>query len=132
MTDDTKKERLRTLTVELILDLHRQALQSGWNALDLWDQVSSRARAAANVSASPEEWFSDMLRRLRLSGPSKASSASSTDLAAQVREWGCAAAWLTLLDKEHGLLIALARRIGEERRAARDAEKNATTETPHV
>jgi len=75
-----------------------------------------------------------MLRRLRLSGPSKDNSASSTDLAAQVREWGCAAAWLTLLDKEHGYLIALARRLDEERRAARLTAQTATTtpETPHV
>lgn len=124
---EEQKERLRTLTVELVLDLYTQAIRSGWNPLDLWDQVANRLRAAVNVTQTPEEWLSDMLRKLRLSAPSKDSSASLIDLSSQVREWGCASAWLDLVEREHGLLVALARKVNEERRDARNAARNATT-----
>lgn len=129
--DETRKERLRTLTVEFLLDLYRQAIRSGWSALDLWDQMSTRLRAAARTSAGPDEWTSAMLRSLKQPGPGKDSSGSLIDLTAQVREWACASAWLDLLEREHGLLIAMARKLNEERRAAALAAQtpDTTTET---
>lgn len=131
--DETKKERLRTLTVEFLLDLYRQALQNGWNALDLWDQVTNRMRAAARTSAGPDEWTSAMMRSLKISSPSKDSSTSLLDLTSCVREWGCASAWLDLIDREFGLLTAMARKVNEERRAARLAAAHdaaPVTDTP--
>ena len=116
---ETDLERLRTMTVELLLDLYRQALQAGWNPLDLWDQISNRLRAAARTTTSPEEWASQMLRSLKIAAPNKYSSASLADLAAHVRERGWARVWLDLLGREHGYLVALARKLNEERKAER-------------
>lgn len=132
---DDQAERLRTLTVEFLLDLYRQALQNGWNPLDLWDQISNRMRAAARTSASPDEWTSAMLRSLKLSAPSKDSSRSLIDLSNTVREWGCAVAWLNIVDREFGYIIALTKSLNEDRKAARLAAMNptpVTEETPHV
>lgn len=72
-----------------------------------------------------------MLRSLKQPGPGKDSSGSLIDLTAQVREWACASAWLDLLEREHGLLIAMARKLNEERRAAALAAQtpDTTTET---
>lgn len=132
LTED-QKEKLRTLTVEILIDLRRQAQRAGWNPLDLWDQLAIRARAATNTSQNPAEWTSEMLRKLRLSAPSRDSSASLTDLSATAREWGAETAWLDLLAREHSLLIAHARKIHEDRQAAALAAKNnPTPETDHV
>lgn len=126
---DDQAERLRTLTVEFLLDLYRQALQNGWNPLDLWDQISNRMRATARTSASPDEWTSAMLRSLKISAPSKDSSRSLIDLSSVVREWGCAGAWLDLVDREFGLLVALSRKLNEDRKAARLVAMNPTPVT---
>lgn len=126
---DADLERLRTMTVELLLDLYRQALRNGWNALDLWDQIANRLRAAARTTTSPEEWASQMLRKLTLASPDKYSSASLADLSAHVREHGWANPWLDLLGREHGYLIALARKLNEERKAERIAAAAASTPT---
>ena len=140
---EEQKERLRTLTVEFLLDMHRQALQNGWNPLDLWDQVTNRMRAAARTSAGPDEWTSAMMLSLKITSPSKDSSTSLLDLSACVRELDCARAWLDLIDREFGLLTAMARKVNEERRAARLAAQDPshaaatttaepTTENAHV
>lgn len=72
-----------------------------------------------------------MLVSLKLAGPSKRSSASLVDLAAHVRERNWAKPWVHLLQTEHGYLIALARKLREERKAAYESpESVADNATP--
>jgi len=125
-----EKERLRTLTVEAILDLRSEYLRTpGCNVMKHWDQIADRLRAAARSSASPEEWCTAMRRSLQLSSPSKASSASCFELVSVVTEGNQASDWLTLLEAEWGYLMASARLISDKRKEARlDAENEVAGE----
>jgi hypothetical protein len=120
MIDEKQKETLRTLTVELMLDLRSQYLRTpGCNALTHWEQLTTRMRACARMSESVDEWATMMLRRLQIPAPSKYSSDSLLTLSHAVRELGAASDWLELIEREHALLIAIARKTSEERRDQR-------------
>jgi hypothetical protein len=51
------------------------------------------------------------------------SSRSSRDLADFVRENNCSRAWLDLIEREFGYLIAMARGIAEQRKEAAQAAR---------
>lgn len=130
--DEQAKEKLRTETVEVLLDLRAAYLATaGANPLKHWDQLQDRMRAAARTCASPEEWVTKMARDLQLSAPSLTSSRSLLALVGEVSERHCRREWLDLVEREHGYLLALARLAAEQRRAARDAAV-ATTEDGEV
>jgi len=115
--DEDMKERLRTLTVEVLLDARAAYLAGGANPLSHWDQLQARARSAARTSTCPEEWITGIRRRLALKeAPTLAGSRSARELADRVRDGRCAREWLDLVEAEHGYLIAVAQGIAEERR----------------
>ena len=117
-----EKEKLRTATVEVILDLRSEYLRtSGCNVMKHWDQIADRLRAAARTSATAEQWCTAMRRGLQLSGPSKGSSASFFELVSTVVEGGYEGVWLKMLDEEWGYLMAKARLISEQRKEAKEA-----------
>ena len=119
---DDEKERLRTLTVEVLLELRSAYLRTpGCNVLKHWDQMQDRMRAAARASASPEEWLTTMTRTLQLGAPQAGSSRCFRDLADFVRDKGGAREWLDLLEREFGYLIAVARGVAEQRKEAAHA-----------
>lgn len=128
MLTETQKERLRTMTVELLLDLRAQYLRTpGCNVLKHWDQLTTRMRTCAAMTANPDEWATLMLRKLQVPSPSRRSSDSLMSLSHAVRELGAASEWLDLIEREHGFLIASARQISEQRRdAAADAADDNT------
>lgn len=118
---EDQKERLRTLTVEALLDLRAAYLGTpGANALKHWELLQNRLRSNARTSSTPEEWLTAMLRGLQLPAPSSGSSHSFRDLTDVVRELGCAREWLDLLETEFGYLIAVARGVAEQRKEARN------------
>lgn len=120
--DEQAKEKLRTQTVEVLLDLRAAYLATpGCSPLKHWDQLQDRMRAAARTCASPEEWTTKMARDLQLASPSLGSSRSLLALVHEVTERGCRREWLDLIEREHGYLMALARLSAEQRRAAREA-----------
>jgi hypothetical protein len=120
--DEKQKEKLRTLTVELLLELRASYLASpGANTLKHWDQLQERMRAAARTTASPEEWATKMRRDLNLPAPSSSGSKALVELVHAVTEKSARRDWLDMLDKEHGYLIALTRLSAEKRKEARDA-----------
>ena len=122
MLDEAKKERLRTLTVELVLAVRIEYLRSGQaNVLKHWEQLESRLRAAAATCSNPEELATRFVRGLQLVGLSKESSRVLSELADYVREQGCAIDWLELIDSESAYLMALARLQSEQRKEAREA-----------
>jgi hypothetical protein len=124
MLPEEKKERLRSLTVELLLDVRSQYLQTpGCNVLKHWDQLTSRMRAAARMTEGPDEWATRLLRALQIASPSKYSSDSLLKLSHQCREWQAESEFLDLIEREHALLIAMTRKCSEERADARAAAK---------
>lgn len=121
MLDEKAKEKLRTLTVELLLEIRAAYLASpGANALKHWDQLQERMRAAARTTSSPEEWATKVRRELNLSAPNSSASSSLVDLVHEVTEKNARREWLDMIEKEHGYIIALTRLSAEKRKAERD------------
>jgi len=119
MIDEPTKEKLRTLTVETMLELRRAYLGTpGVNALKHWDQLQDRARAAARTCASPEEWVSKMARDLQLPAFNATASDSAVTLVHVVTERGARNEWLDLMEDELGYLLALCRLESERRKEA--------------
>lgn len=124
--DEKQKERLRTATVEVLLELRRAYLRTPQaNVRKNWDMLISRTRAAVTSTTSPEEWFTAMLRGLKIETLSLSNCGSSAELIGLVTEMQCRRGWLDLVEREWGHLIGMARNIAEQRAADRDAEKEA-------
>jgi len=124
MLDDAKRERLRTLTTDLILQIRSEYLRSGYgNVLKHWEQLETRLRAAASTSATPEELSTKYVRSLQLVGLGKESCRVLAELADYVRENGCSIDWLELIDQESTYLMALAKLQAEQRKEAREEAK---------
>jgi hypothetical protein len=117
MLNEKEKETLRTLTVEVLLEVRGAYLRTpGANILKHWDQLNDRVRMAARTSASPAEWMTALTRSLKIGAPSSASSAATMALTHEVHDRHCESAWLDLVESELGLLMAMTRVITEERR----------------
>ena len=125
MLDDQQRERLRTLTVEVILAVRREYLASGANALTHWDQIQDRMRMATRTTTSPEEWATALCRSLRLPALHSVSCLALLDLANAVRDMKCAPSWLDQCEREYGWIIALARRSAEQARERREQDSGA-------
>lgn len=114
-------ESLRTKTVELLLELRRAYLAAGGSPLKHWDQIQNRMLSAARRSASPDEWATKMQRGLQLPTLGKAGCQALVDLGAAVRELEAEREWLEMIEREYGLLMAMARLAADRRREQRDA-----------
>lgn len=126
MLDDQVKERLRTLTVEVVLAVRAEYLATpGVNVLKHWDQLQNRLRSAARTTATPEEWVTSLCRSLRLPSLHSASCSAVADLVHVVTEKRCADGWLAMIDAEYGWIMALARLSAEKTREARAAKETA-------
>lgn len=126
--DEKQKEQLRTLTVEMLLELRRAYLATpGCNPLKHWDQLQNRMLSAARRSASPDEWATLMQRGLQLPALSKSGCRALIDLGGTVRELGAAADWLALIERELGLVMAMTRLAAEKRREQYDTETGEVT-----
>lgn len=118
---DEKKERLRTLTVEFLMEVRRAYLMAGASPLKHWDQIQSRLLSAARRSTTADEWTTALLRGLQLpalGGSRKGGNNASRaliDLTSEVRESGAASEWLDMIQREYGLLMALTREAAERR-----------------
>lgn len=119
MLDEEVKERLRSLTVDLLLEIRSAYLRtSGANVLLHWTQLQDRLRSSARISTSPEEWATAMARSLKLDAPSSRYSESLMALTHEVHDRQCSGAWLSLVESEYGYLMACARAIADQRKAA--------------
>ena len=129
---DEKAEKLRTLTVEFVLEVRAAYLKNGGGPLKHWEQIQARMIGAARRSATADEWATAVVRRLQLPALGSNGSRALHDLCAAVRESGATGEWLTMIEREYGLLLAMARRISEERRDAREAMDPTTGEMKEV
>lgn len=127
---EEQKERLRTLTVEFLLEVRRAYLMAGASPLKHWDQLQSRMLSAARRSATADEWTTAVLRGLQLpalGGSRKGGNSASRvliDLTSTIREADGAGEWLDMIQREYGLLMAMTREAAEKR-----ADKLADNET---
>ena len=123
MLSEANKERLRSLTVDLVLALRAEYLHSGHgNVLKHWEQLETRMQAAARTSGSAEEFVTSYCNGLQLVGLGKPTSRALSELVDTVREMGCASEWLAMLDSTGGeisYIMALTRRSAEQRADAR-------------
>ena len=122
MLVEATRERLRTLTVEVLLQIRREYLGTGASALKHWAQLQDRMRSAARTTTTPEEWATAMCRSLRLPALHSSTCSALMDLVHVVTEKKCATEWLDLIEREYGYLLALARLASEKAREQRGNE----------
>ena len=110
-------EHLKMLTVNLLLSLRKEYLITGANPLKHWEQLQSRAKLAAKLSTTVDEWYSNISRRLSLASPS---NSLSSDLA-QLREYAesVESEWVSLVEDQIPALIARCRVIAEAQQLAK-------------
>ena len=117
--EKSQKEKLRNLLVEFLLDVRRQyARTSGFNALEQWNLLANRMRSASRVSGTVDQWATELLRSLQVEAPDRSSSDSLMSLSHWVTELDAHLQMLNLIESEHSYLIALTRKILDERREA--------------
>jgi hypothetical protein len=123
--NDERAERLRTKTVELLLEVRRAYLAIGANPIKHWDQIQSRMLSAARRSTTVDEWVSSLCRGLGLPALNSLASSAVVSLSAEVREADVSREWLDLMQREYGLLMAMTRLAADEaRRAAEERKRN--------
>lgn len=119
--NNERRETLASATVAVLLEMRQAYLAGGGNALKHWAQIQDRLRAACRTSETVEQWLTTMQRGLQL--PAASSSLSSAAVALAKSVGTDAAAWLDMVESEHGYIIALARLESEERKKRRDAAR---------
>lgn len=119
--DEAEKERLRTLLVEMLMELRRAYLQTpGAKMLEHWRILLDRMQAAARSSRNADEWATQTARWLQIQQLGNSASSTLLDLSHFVREREAWPEMRHLLDRERGLLEALGRKMADERKAARE------------
>lgn len=118
---EQQREKLRTLTVEFLLATRAAYLATPQaNTMKHWDMIQNRMLSAARRSATADEWTTLVLRGLQIGALNNSASSSLHDLCAAVREADATSEWLDLIQRETGLLFAMARLAAEARKAARN------------
>lgn len=127
--DEKGKERLRTLTVEVLLGLRSAYLASpGANALKMREMLPNRSRAALRTTQSPQEWHTRLVRNLQIGDIDKYRKNSSgsralIDLVDYVEGNDARMAWREMMRSEEMYIFSLVWVTAEERKAAKLAEE---------
>jgi len=114
-----QRRPIETAALEMVLEIRRAYVASvnGKVALNYWEQLQNRARASAMMTASASEWVSAMLRGLRVGSLNSSGSQALLELVRVCDEAeGGHEAFLEYVEREHATLIALARKVTEERK----------------
>lgn len=124
LPDEKVTERLRTLTVELLLDLRIGYLRSpGANALKLREVLPNRSKAALRTCATPAEWATRVAHNLGVRAWDSSTSRALVELVDFVETRALRAAWRDTFQREMGYWFALVWLTAEERKAVKDAAK---------
>jgi hypothetical protein len=126
--DEEQLEDLRNKTIEVLLEFRRMYLAEyrGSVALKHWEHLETRCLSAARRSENPDEWATLMMKGLRLQGVSSSASRALVDLGSTVKENGWQTSWLDMVEREVGLLMALARELAEKRAEEKAEAKEAS------
>jgi hypothetical protein len=121
MTDEATKERLRSMTVEMLLEFRRGYLRTtGANTLEHWRIILDRMRQAARQTRNLDEWATKVQRRLQIPQLGSSGCSALLSLSHAVREADAWREFRTLVDRETGLLEAMARQIVEAAKAEKE------------
>jgi hypothetical protein len=130
--DDVTKERIRTLTVEMLIAFRSEYLQTpGKNVQEHWRILLDRMRQAARQTGNVDEWATKVQRRLQIPMLGNLASSALLALSHAVREADAWRDFRLLIERETGLLEALGRQVAEaekERKEQERAEKAAKKE----
>lgn len=121
-------DRLRTLTMEFILDVRSIYLRESGRTVVMkhWDHLASAVRIATRTASGPEEWATMVTRHLHLPSLSSSACRGLLDLTEYVHEHNLTEAWFELLTRESGHVMALARSTSDaqqEAKAMAEAER---------
>lgn len=116
MISESQRDKLTSLTVELLLTIRAQHLRAGGNVLKHWSAIQERLRAAARTCVNVEEAVTKLARDLQIVDLGKDGSRALSDLAECARDCGRASEWLNLVEAEHGYIMALTRLAAEQRK----------------
>lgn len=128
--EEQRKRALETVRghlVAVILAVRRQYLAGGGGALKHWEQLQTRLRSAAMTTGSVQELVSSFLRGMRIEAPDKRTSLTAHDLMLCLAAHSSAHQLiddddvLDLIEREIGLLIAMARVRAGEKQAEQSA-----------
>lgn len=122
--DEASADKLRTLTVEVLLEIRRAYLMTpGANQLKNWDLLSSRLKISARTATNAGHWVTLMLDRMAVtSAPGMLASHAYLDLVSEIGERDVFRQWRQMTRDEWGLLIAKARLCAEQRKEERDSK----------
>ncbi len=113
----THEDKLRHATVDVVDAVAKDAIRHGCSPLKLWIQMSTRIIAASRTSTGPQEWSSKLMRAMRIVSPSMLCSQAVDHLAVIVGSKNRDIdAWLTMVEREAGFIIASVRVRREERK----------------
>jgi len=115
-------EIARAAVVRLVLALRAEYLAAGANPLKHWEQLHERLRAAARTTGTAEEFATKLQRDLRIATVTSSFCSATTELVDAVG--GEHAALLDLIDREHGYIMALARKAADEKRREAQAKRD--------
>lgn len=125
--DENRKEVLEQATVRVLLAIRARYLAEGANALKHWDQLHDRMRSAIEEvkHKTVAAWFTRLAETLDIQVTSSISSVVA-ELEAEVQTTE-RSAWANMVREEHAMLIALAQKEAEARKAARAVDVDPET-----
>lgn len=122
--EEAKRERLRTLLVEMLLAFRREYLATSQaKVLEHWRILLDKMQISARTSRNADEWASATARRLQIQSLGNSTCSALLELSGFVRDEGAWADMRHLIDRERGLLEALGRKSAEESKARRLEEQ---------
>jgi len=108
--EEKQIDEMRTLTVDVVLDMRRRYLQTtGCSVLKHWAQIQNRMRIATRTSATPQEWFTRFCDSLHLPCADIPASLAFSRLSEYVEGRKLCSKWLDLIEEEYGAIMAMAR-----------------------
>ena len=113
--------KLESVLVEVIVSTRDAYLRAkkGRPPLDYWTQLQNRIRAAARTSATAAEFLTTLQRKLQLDAPSSSDSLVMSSLVKLCDDNDLDIELMEHIEREIGFLMAMARQIVDERKAAR-------------
>lgn len=117
--DEGKRDRVIDRVVDLLLEVRREYLASGANALKHWQQIHDRALLATRTSARMDEWLTTLRRSLGLGSPNSSTSSAMVALATEVDADDAEA--LDTIEDTLGLIMARCRLEAERRKGESEA-----------
>lgn len=112
MLSKERREELRGVTIDLVLEARKRFLATGVSLLTHWDQIQTRLVRATRYAVGFDEWVGKFFTGLRIGAPTQRLSEATDKLRLAVG--ADASEWLRMLEDEAPALIARCRAKREE------------------